>query len=97
MYTQRVPGLSMEDPTPQLDNPEVVGDLKTWLSGPKSIGSLWVAIFLPRRIGFHHHSVSNRRLDHLLQHWPAETTRRFVIDATFARLLYAHLLKVNNF
>ena len=30
--------LSIQDPTPPLDAPEVVGDLKTWLfEGPKSI------------------------------------------------------------
>ena len=41
--TQRLLGLSMEDPTPPLDTPEVVGGLKTRLfEGPKSLGSLWV-------------------------------------------------------
>ena len=35
-------GLSMEDPTPPLDTPEVVGGLKTRLvEGAKSIGRLW--------------------------------------------------------
>ena len=36
VYTQRLLGLSMEDPTPPLDTPEVVGVLKTRLfEGPK--------------------------------------------------------------
>ena len=40
--TQRLLGLSTEDPTPPLDTPEAVGGLKTRLfEGPKSIGSLW--------------------------------------------------------
>ena len=39
--TQTLLGLSMEDPTPPLDIPEVVRGLKTWLfEGPKCIGSL---------------------------------------------------------
>ena len=41
--SQRLLGLSMEDPTPTLHTLEVVGGLKTRLfEGPKSIGSLWV-------------------------------------------------------
>ena len=41
--TQRLLGLSMEDPTPPLDTPELVGGLKTRLcEGPK-FRSLWVA------------------------------------------------------
>ena len=43
IFTQRLLGLSMEDPTTPLDTPEVVGGLKTRLfEGPKSTGSLWV-------------------------------------------------------
>ena len=34
-FSQRLPGLSMEDPTPPLDTPEVFGVLKTWVfEGP---------------------------------------------------------------
>ena len=41
--TQRLLGLSMEDPTPPLDTPEGSWGLKTRkVEGPKSIGSLWV-------------------------------------------------------
>ena len=48
---QRLLGLSMEDPTPPLDTPEVVGGIKTWLfEGPKSIGSFWVRKREERRV-----------------------------------------------
>ena len=44
---QRLRGLSLDDPAPPLDTPEVVGGLKTRLfDGPKSIGSLWVQCFI---------------------------------------------------
>ena len=43
LVAQRLPEISMEDPTHPLDTPEVFGGLKTWLfEGPKYIGSLWV-------------------------------------------------------
>ena len=46
--SQRLLGLSTEDPAPPLDTPEAVGGLKTRLfEGPKSIGSLWVVTKMP--------------------------------------------------
>ena len=51
LITQRLLGLSMEDPTPPLDTPEVFGGLKTRLfEGPKLIGSVWVGKSIISRI-----------------------------------------------